>query len=326
MAHGILETDTMFSVKERPWHGLGKVIQTAPTIEEGLKEAGLDWEVKLTAISTKVGGQHVRIPGKKAAVRCSDNSVLGVVGENYSILQNTDAFKFFEPFVDEGLVTLETAGSLFNGRKVWILAKASSEIQEITKADGDAVENFILLSNAHDGTMAVRVGFTPVRVVCNNTLTFAEESKLSKLIRVRHSGNVVETLENIRETMDMINQQFLATVEQYKELAQKPVVKSDIANYVKQVMSPKKQMEQIVKQYESEQEEKEAIEKERTRLIKRVEEIFELEPARTAWNLYNSVNYYLNHESGQAESRYNSLWFGNNKKRDARALQLAMEL
>ena len=324
MTHGILENDTMFSVKERPWHGLGTVLEEAPTIEEGLKVAGLDWEVKMNAISTKVGGQHIRIPGKKATVKSNDSTVLGVVGENYKPLQNTEAFKFFEPFLDNGLATLETAGSLFNGKKVFVLAKMAGDALQVTENEGDEIENFILLSNAHDGSMAVRVGFTPVRVVCNNTLTFAHENEASKLIRVRHTGDVVQSLQEVRETMDLINKQFMATVEQYRMLSnKKDIVKSDVEKYVRQVFSTES-LNNIILNYNKELEEKEEIEATRKRLINRVEEIFEMEPVQSAWTLYNSVNYYLNHDRGTLENRYNSLWYGNSKKIDKRAFEIAL--
>ena len=150
MAHQILENDTMFSVKERPWHGLGVVVETAPTIEEAITLANLGWTVEPKEIKTADG---INIPNKKALMRSDTNDCLGVVGSGYNILQNTEAFKFFEPFVENGLATLETAGSLFNGKRVFILAKIAGDDMEVQK--GDFVEKYILLSNAHDGSQAV---------------------------------------------------------------------------------------------------------------------------------------------------------------------------
>ena len=317
MAHGILENDTMFSVNERPWHGLGTVVENAPSIKEAIKLAGLDWEISLRNIMTN-DGNNISIDNYRAVVKNETNEVLGIVGNQYKPLQNLEAFEFFEPFIDNDMATLETAGSLFNGKKVFILAKINCGLSDV--AQDDFIENFVLLSNSHDGSQAIRVGFTPIRVVCNNTLSSAISSDASKLIRVRHMGNVVSNLEDLRETMDLVNKQFLATVEQYRELTKKDINSNDLRKYIKQCFSWKP-LEQMIKEYDEHIE----IEETRSKLINRIEEIFELEPAHKVWNAYNAVNSYLNHERGKTlESRYNSTWFGVNRKCDMNALKLAL--
>ena len=323
MSHGILENDTMFSVKERPWHNLGTVLTEAPTIEEGIKQAGLDWTVSLRPIVSD-DTDRIQISTHKMVVREDLNQPLGVVGSDYKILQNREAFNFFDTFIENDLASLETAGSLFNGKKVFILAKINQQDMHIS--DEDIVEKYILLSNSHDGSQSVRVGYTPIRVVCNNTLSCAISNRQSNLIKITHRTNVAETLEAVRETMNLINQDFLATEEQYKVLAQKGVSKDTLEKYVKQVFSVKK-LENIINDYEKGLEEKEEIEEGRKRLLSRVEEIFDLEPVHNAWTMYNSVNYYLNHDRGRTlENRYNSMWFGDSKRLDNRALQIALAL
>ena len=319
MAHQILENDTMFSVKERPWHGLGVVVETAPTIEEAITLANLGWTVEPKEIKTVDG---INIPNKKALMRSDTNDCLGVVGSGYNILQNTEAFKFFEPFVENGLATLETAGSLFNGKRVFILAKIAGDDMEVQK--GDFVEKYILLSNAHDGSQAVKVGYTPIRVVCNNTLTCAETSQTPQLIRVYHKTNVSQTLQDLRETMDLVNRQFIATEEKYKELAKKQVSTADLDKYVKRVFSKKKleDMYNTPSEYTDEQ-----VEKFRKKLMEHVEEVFEKELVHNRWTMYNAVNHYLNHgRSRTLESTYNSMWFGDAKRIDKKAFQLAFEI
>lgn len=312
------EVEQMFSVKERPWHGLGTVLPEAPSIAEGIKLAGLDWDVTLRPIISNDEDQ-INLDTHKIVVREDNKQPLGIVGSGYKVLQNKEAFNFFEPFLENDMATLETAGSLFNGKKVFVLAKIKSDNMEIDK--NDEVEKYILLSNAHDGTQALRIGFVPIRVVCNNTLSMAINNENSKLIRLTHKGNIVQTLSELRETMDLVNKQFLATEEQFKELTKKNVNKNDLQNYVNQVFSVKK-LENIIKNYE---EEKEKIETGRKRLLARVEEIFELEPVHNAWTMYNSVNYYLNHERGKVlENRYDSMWFGHSKRIDNKALQIAL--
>lgn len=318
MTHGILENDTMFSVKERPWHKLGTVVENAPSVKEAIRLAGLDWNVELRPICTNEN-EPLAITSHQAVVKEGTTSILGVVGSSYHPLQNTEAFEWFEPFVENGLATLETAGSLFNGKKVWILAKTNKEADVVKD---DTVESFILLSNAHDGSCSVKVGFTPIRVVCNNTLSYAENNNLSQLIRVKHTQSVVENLQLVRDLMDTVNSQFLATVEQYRELAKRDVSVEDLRKYVKQVFSSQK-LEKIITDYEAR--EKAEIEAERKKLMGRIEEIFELEPARKTWNMYNAVNSYLNHERGKTlENRYNSIWFSSGKALDRKAFELAL--
>ena len=325
---GFGENDGSFSVGEKnPWHKIGTYFEDAPTIEEGIKAAGLDYDVEMRDIQTTDG---IQIPGK-AVVRTDKNLPLGIVSGRYNILQNRDAFKFFEPFIDCGDVKLESAGSLYNGRKVYILGRLSDGIIDVAK--NDQVIKYVLLSNSHDGSSAVRIGFTAVRVVCQNTLTTAHTADTSKLIRVYHTGKLSVTMEQLRETMDMANQQFITTAEKYKQLAQMPMNVNDFKKYVK-VVASKDSIEKMLRQIQLEsikKEEKEAkeqaaqitqedVEQARKRLVKRAEEIFEMEPVKTRWTAYNSVNYFLNHEkSRNDETKYNSFWFGDSKTLDARA-------
>ena len=145
----------------------------------------------------------------------------------------------------------------------------------------------------------------------------AENNEASKLIRVTHKRDIVQSITELRETMDLVNQQFLATEEQYKYLASRNVNLADLHKYVKQVFS----LEKLEELYDKEADE---IAESRKKLIARIEEIFELEPVHNAWTMYNSVNYYLNHERGRnLENRYNHMWFGHSKRYDRRALKLA---
>lgn len=200
MAH---EVETMMSARHVPWHGLGKILADSVTSSEAIVEAGLDWEVVERDLYFTVrddeeefevktaGGRH------KALVRETDNSCLGIVGNRYGVLQNRAAFNFLDGLVegaDEPL-KYETAGSLKNGRVVWMLAKLTNRQLEVVS--NDAVEEYLLLTNSHDGSQSVTVMWTPVRVVCNNTLTWAlnKGKKRVDAIRVRHTTNVETLLE-----------------------------------------------------------------------------------------------------------------------------------
>ena len=118
--------------------------------------------------------------------------MLGVVGPRYTILQNQDAFKWFQPFLEAKEAALHTAGSLRGGSRIWVLAKLNRE--PLVIAQGDEVEKYLLLSHSHDGSLAVRVGFTPIRVVCQNTLSMAHNADASKLIRFKHTKDIHENL------------------------------------------------------------------------------------------------------------------------------------
>jgi phage/plasmid-like protein (TIGR03299 family) len=309
----VANVETMFFVGETPWHGLGEKLDSPPTIAEAITQSGLDWEVGLKQLYTAEGAE---VPAK-ATYRLSDNSILGVVGPRYTPLQNQDAFGWFQPFVDSGLVNLHTAGSLQNGKKIWVLADINREPSEI--APGDEVAKFIMLSNSHDGTTAIRVGFTPIRIVCANTLAMAHKSSASKLIRVRHTTSSRVNLDKLREIMDLVNSEFEATAEQFRFLASRYYKQADIRKYVKAVLGVERVDDADLP----------------TRTKNTMDSIFALiENERqsvggirgTWWAAYNGVNEYFNYQQGRnADNRLNSLWFGSGYSENARALDLAQQ-
>ncbi len=223
---------SIFSVNKTPWHNLGTVIKDAPNIDEVLKLAGLDWTVSMQSLylGAHLNSMHVT---QRAIVRDSDKKVLGFAGNRYNPLQNKDALEFFRPFHDSGEATFETAGSLRGGQKVWILA--ALQRKEIDLGSGDTVKKFLLLSNGHDGTTGIKVGFTPIRVVCANTLAMAHNKSTSKLLRVFHSKKVKENLKLIQETVNAADAEFEATAEQYRRLTKIQINQNDLKNYVTQV-------------------------------------------------------------------------------------------
>ena len=149
--------ETMFSVRETPWHGLGTIVNDAPTSEDALRISGLDWKVVQDDVFTDSGE---RITGYKANIRDTDRKILGVVSDRYKVVQNTDAFSFTDELLGHG-VKYETAGSLQGGRRVWLLARMPNEYTGVD----DKICPYLVFSNSHDGTGAVKVAITPVRVV-----------------------------------------------------------------------------------------------------------------------------------------------------------------
>ena len=185
--------ETMFSTREKPWHGLGTIVEEAPTSAEALRLAGLDWKVNQSAIFTSAG----KVEGYRANVRSTDQAVLGVVTDRYKVIQNTDAFAFTDELLGEG-VKYETAGSLQGGRKVWLLARLPREYI----ISGERISPYLVFSNTHDGSGAVRVAITPVRVVCNNTLNLALESA-SRSFSMIHTGDIKGKILEAKQTLFM---------------------------------------------------------------------------------------------------------------------------
>ena len=169
MAH---EIETMAYFGKTPWHQLGTPLTTEDLYDwkRACVKAGLDWEVELTPLvtaDTQAKVQH------KAVRRNTDGRILGVVGPKYHALQNRAAFQWFQPFLEAKEAALHTAGSLQEGSRIWVLAKLNRD--PLVIAPGDEVEKFVLLSHGHDGSLAVRVGFTPIRVVCATRLPLPTE-------------------------------------------------------------------------------------------------------------------------------------------------------
>lgn len=183
--------ETMFSVRETPWHGLGTIVQEAATSEEALRLAGLDWNVEQKPVI--YNGEDT---GYKFNVRSSDDTVLGVVGSRYKPVQNTEAFAFTDELIG-GDVRYETAGSLASGKRIWLLAKMDD-----VKVLDDTVEPFLCLTNSHDGYGSLKVCMTPVRVVCQNTLNCAL-SRAKRTWNVRHTGSVMSRVQEAAQTLNL---------------------------------------------------------------------------------------------------------------------------
>lgn len=226
--------ETMFSVREKPWHGLGEIVAEAPTSADALHLAGLDWRVKQTDVLSAETGEV--ITGYKANVRDTDSSVLGIVTDRYKIVQNVDAFAFTDVLVSDNCdVHYETAGSLRGGRTVWLLAKLPK-----TELAGDEVEQYVCFANTHDGTGAVRVCVTPVRVVCNNTLNFALKTA-ARSWSTKHTGDINSKILEAKETLALANSYMINLQEYANEMQKKPVTDKELGYVLNGVFQlPKK--------------------------------------------------------------------------------------
>lgn len=199
MAH---EVETMFSAREVPWHGLGTVTEDALTAKDAIVAGGLDWNVALHDLYAEVGGKKIKVPDRHAVVRDNDSRILGTVGTKYTPFQNREAFAFADSLVDSGDAMYETAGSLRHGRVIFLTMKVPTEIKI---AGEDAHDLYLVLRTSHDGTMAISVYVTPIRVVCMNTMTMAVAAAKQRWSMPHVStieGKLQEARETIRLTFD----------------------------------------------------------------------------------------------------------------------------
>lgn len=215
--------ETMFYVREKPWHGLGTRVMTAPDSKNALIYAGLDWKVLQKPVYTE--DNHL-IPGYKANVRDSDEQVLGVVTDRYKVVQNEEAFAFTDELLGLG-VRYETAGSLQNGRKVWLLAKLPQEYI-IT---GEQVSPYLVFFNSHDGSGAIKAALTPIRVVCNNTLNLALQTAKRTWSTI-HTGDIRSKMKEAEESLLLSRKYMAALGAEIEELQKKKLSDKQVMDYI----------------------------------------------------------------------------------------------
>lgn len=221
-----------YAGREKPWHGLGTQVDEAPTSADALRLAGLDWRVERKPIQV-CGGR--KVDNFYANVRSSDGAVLGVVSDRYQVVQNAEAFAFTDALID-GEVHYETAGSLMGGRKIWLLAKLPD-----TEIVGDKTEPYLCFSNTHDGSGAIRVCMTPVRVVCNNTLNIAL-SGAKRSWSVRHTGDIQAKLHEAQMCLDMANKYMDKLGVYAEQMANKRVTDDQIAKILDEMFPATEEM------------------------------------------------------------------------------------
>ena len=230
--------ETMMYVRETPWHGLGTKVDESPTSADALRLAQLDWTVD----QHPVFADGNEVAGYKANVRSSDGRCLGIVSNRYKVVQNVDAFSFTDSLIG-GDVRYETAGSLNGGRKIWLLARLPE-----AEICGDKTDPYMVFSNTHDGTGAVRVCMTPVRVVCNNTLNLALGSA-QRAWSVRHVGDISTKLNEARHCLDMANQYMGELSIEADRLANKTVTDERLKQILDELFPANDDMSDIQKRH-----------------------------------------------------------------------------
>ncbi len=227
------DVETMFSTREKPWHGLGTIVAEALNSGEALEAAGLNWKVVQKKIYT---GDRKLIPGYRANVRDTDHRLLGVVSDRYRVVQNEDAFAFTDALLGEG-VRYETAGSLQSGRRVWMLAKLPNEYIIL----GEQISPYLVFSNTHDGSGAIKVAMTPVRVVCSNTLNLALNTT-KRCWSAKHTTNIADRLEEAKETLLFAESYMTALGAEFEELCKIRMSDKKVMESVKELLPMKDDM------------------------------------------------------------------------------------
>lgn len=224
MSHNV---ETMFYTREKPWHGLGVRVDEALTSHEALVKAGLDWSVYQQQIMTAAGDV---IDGYMANTRSKDSKVLGIVSPRYQVVQNVEAFAFVDALLSEG-VKYETAGSLQEGRRTWMLAKLPGQF----KAAEDTVESYLVFMNTHDGTGGIKVAITPIRVVCQNTLNLALSTTKRSWSTI-HIGDLSEKLCEARKTLLMSSEYISAFQHEAEVLSRTKISDKKVIEFVQQLI------------------------------------------------------------------------------------------
>lgn len=246
MAHNIhLNEQTgqhsFFSVKEKPWHGLGQIVLDYPTSAEAIQFAGLDYEVekrKLYTQRNEYENPQISVPDYFATVRTDSDEVLGVVGKDYEIVQNRDAFSFFDSIVGGDGIQYETAGALGKGERIFITAKLPGYIKVGRE---DLIEQYLFLTTSHDGYGSITAAFTPVRVVCRNTLNAAMR-RHSNAVKIRHTANAKERLEQAHKVMGISNQLSAELESIFNNWTKVKVTDPDLHKLIQLAMVPNKEV------------------------------------------------------------------------------------
>ena len=308
MVNGVAQ---MAYAGDLPWHGLGQQVSDDITTDGMMKAAGLDWSVtKQPMYYMDDLGEMGEVPGKSALVRSSDNKVMDIVGQDWNPVQNAEAFEFFREFVDTGDMKMHTAGSLKDGKMVWALAKVNDGFTIKTAQGEDSVESYLLFSNPHQYGKSIDVRFTPIRVVCNNTLTLSLNQNVDQYVRMGHQRPF--NAEDAMATLGMAHKKLETYKEAAEYLCQKSYTTDDMLNYFNQVFPSASDRDS--------NKSREAQEVMHTQAGAALGE-------GTFWQLFNTVTYMTDHTLGRnSDTRLQSAWYGQNQNVKKKALELAVNM
>ena len=304
-----------FASTEKAWHGLGQIVDKAMTSEEAIKLANLDYTVDKRQAYMEIDGQYISVPKKYVTYRTDTNDAFGIVGDRYHVVQNTEAFEFFNAIVGDGEAIFETAGCLKKGEVVFITAKLPSYIA----VKDDVVDNYLLLSSSHDGSRGIQVMFTPIRVVCNNTLSAAYGNAKYR-VNITHTKSAKDQLRNAHEIMGISNLLNQELGQLYNAMASTRINDDSLEKYI---------VNSLDLDFDSEGK----LSTRATNIVDSIREYYEVGPGQeeftgTVWGAYNAVTGYFqnirNYKSNEDKMSQN--FFGSLHSKNNNSLKLAMEL
>jgi phage/plasmid-like protein (TIGR03299 family) len=313
MAH---QVETMAYAGEVPWHGLGVPVSNDLTPVQMMEKAGVDWTVQECESFVDFNGERIST-GQKALVRSTDGRVLTNVGKDWNPVQNEQAFEFFSEYVFAGDMEMHTAGSLKDGQMVWALAKVKDSFDLF---GGDTVESYLLFSNPHQYGKSIDVRFTPIRVVCNNTLSLSLSMQAERQVKVGH--RVEFNPGEVKEALGIASEKLATYREMAEYLGSKRFSMDKLIEYYNTVY-PRTSDKRV-------QDKKLSVET-LSRNAKECLNVLETQPGAefaegSWWQAYNSVTFVTDHVQGRnADNRLYSSWFGGNQTRKKNALETAIE-
>jgi phage/plasmid-like protein (TIGR03299 family) len=325
MAHELLIENghaAMFYVDEEPWHGLGQRLNGPPTSAEAIRAARLNWTVAKVPLYVASHNRLHEVRDRFALVRedklgSPDCDVFGIVGRDYRPLQNLEAFDFFDPIVKDGRASYETAGALGRGERVWIQARLPKDLD----IAGDAVQRFLLLSNSHDGRSSVQIKLTPIRVVCNNTLTAALARGAAT--QVRHDRDISETLAEAKRLVRHIEHDYEQLAMLFSQMASTRLDRDDAIKYFVEVFPDPADARKFQQVRDRRRWAFQFYEKGRGNENPKTHD--------SLWAAYNGVTELIDHRKGRQPGpdftlrRLHSVWFGAGAAVKARALRVARD-
>ena len=293
-----------------PWHGLGKQVSPDLTPAQMLDEAGLNWTVAKEQAFVIINDEAQEID-RSALVRSSDNKILDIVTNDWNPVQNQEAFEFFNDFIAAGEMQMHTAGSLKDGQIVWALAKVNDSF-ELFK--GDKIDSYLLFSNFHKYGFSTDVRFTPIRVVCNNTLTLSLNSTVERMVKISHRKQF--QADNVKMMLGIAKEKLQSYKEMAEFLGSKMYKEESLVDYFQRIFPLNTSSED---------------KKDMSRNASRAMSLIHIQPGAefaegSWWSAFNTVTYMTDHEIGRSvDSRLTSAWYGSNKNLKTKALELAVE-
>ena len=313
MAHMI---ETMAWTGPTPWHGLGVQVEPDISTDDMLVTAGLDWTVEKQPLFAAMGDTTVAIPSHHALTRSSDGKVLSVVGSSYEPVQNREAMDFFRSFVEAGHMTLETAGSLGGGKRIWALAS----LREGFELDGgDVVQGYLLLTNPHTPNAALVAQFTPIRVVCANTMAMALAGESAGIYR--HAHFTAFDPERAKAALGIARHQLVGFKDTSVFLSSKRATEEMVRQYFVEVFEPIRSVNDDM------------VSLRRLPRVQRAMDALTIQPGAdlraaegTWWGAVNAITWLADHQLGRsADTRLTSAWYGEARQFKLRALAKALD-